>query len=185
MLFIDNMNQSSLDFLAGLMEKTGGDLSAQVSMYEIGTGMGLDKEATRHTAEDIIGRHLAEIVSLGGTIKLTEQGLEGAEKLGLSSPTLKASASGGLIAETIAVKGTDETLSLLGPQGVQGLRSLAAELLGSAPAEAQGDLSGLLAHLGTPKPKAGVAAQLLLSVLAEMKDGEDRDRALDWVKKLS
>ena len=185
MLFIDNMDQTSLDFLAGMIEKTGGDTAMGVSMYEIGTQLGLDKEKTRHTAEDVIGRHLVEIVSLGGTIRLTDSGIEGAEKLGLSVSAPPAPAPGGLIAEKVAVKGTDRELSLLGPEGVEGLRNLAADLLKSAPPAAQPDLSGLLAHLGTPKPKAGVAAELLLSVAAELKEGETRKQVLDWVEKLN
>ena len=78
MLFIDNMKQSAQDFLARLVEKTGGDPSVQISMYEIGTELGLDKEGTRKTAEDVIGRHLVEIISLGGAVCLTENGLEAA-----------------------------------------------------------------------------------------------------------
>ncbi len=184
MLFIDNMDPTSLDFLAGLVQKSGGDTSVDVSMYEIGTQLGLDKETARHTAEDIIGRHLAEIVSLGGTIRLTDSGLEGAEKLGLAVSAPKEPEQGPLIAEKIRVKGTERELAILGPEGIEGLRDLAADLLRSAPPEAQADVSGLLAHLGSPKPKAGVASELLLAILAEMEDGEARSRALSWAEKL-
>ncbi len=184
MLFIDNLNKTSLDFLAKLVEKTGGDTTVNISMYEIGTELGLDKEGTRHTAEDLIGRHLVEIVSLGGTVRLTDSGLEGADKLGLAIPAAQGQAQGGLIAGKIPVPDTDRELSVLGPKGIEGLRGLAADLLGAAPAQAQADVSGLLAHLGSARPKAGVAAELLLSVAVELGEKELRDRVMGWVEKL-
>ena len=100
----------------------------------------------------------------------------------MSAPA--GAAAGSLIAERIKVKGTDREISVLGPEGVEGLRGLAAQLLGAAPPQAQADVSGLLAHLGSARPKAGVAAQLLLSVAVELEDGEARKRALEWVEKL-
>ncbi len=184
MLFIDNLDQLSSDFLAKMVDKSGCDPAVSVSMYEIGTELGLDKEASRQVAEDIIGRHLAEIVSLSGTVRLTENGVEAAGKLGFSVSTPKSNAPGGIIAETVTVKGTDLELRLLSPEGVEGLRKLVADLLNSAPPEAQADVSGLLAHLGATAPKAGVAAELLLSILAVLDDGELRKIALGWMEKL-
>jgi hypothetical protein len=191
MLFIDNLDPASLEFLTKLVEKSGGDPSVGVSMYEIGTEMGLDKEGARHTAEDVIGRHLVEIISLSGSICLTETGLEAAEKLGLAVTAPQAGGSGEVVAASIAVPGTDRELRVLGPEAVEALRNLAAEMVKPGPgqetpeAEAAIDLAGLIAQLGSPRPKAGVVAELLLGLAAEIEEGEARTELIGWIKKLN
>lgn len=184
MLFIDNMDPTTSDFLARIVERSGGDTSVNLSMYEIGTELGLDKEGARQTAEDVIGRHLVEIVSLGGSIRLTDQGLEAAEKLGFSFSPPRDKSSGEIIAQTTPVRGTDRKLRVMSPVAVQGLRKLAAKLIMGASPETQPDLSLLLAHICSPKPKAGVAAELLLSILSGLDEGEPRDEVLGWLEKL-
>ena len=46
-------------FLARLFEMSSGDPSAQISMYEIGAELGLEKELATRTAEELISEVLA------------------------------------------------------------------------------------------------------------------------------
>ena len=69
-------------FLVELYDTAGGDTSPTASMYDIGTAVGLDREAASRIAEDLIGQQLIEIKSLSGGISLTGEGAETAVKLG-------------------------------------------------------------------------------------------------------
>jgi DNA-binding MarR family transcriptional regulator len=62
------MDETEQQFLIHLFEQTGGDSSIQVSMYDIGGFLGLDKEAASKVAEDLIGSQLVEIRTLSGGI---------------------------------------------------------------------------------------------------------------------
>ena len=58
------LDESGEQFLIQLFEQTGGDPSAQVSMYDIGEGLGLERDASSRVAENLIGLQLAEIRTL-------------------------------------------------------------------------------------------------------------------------
>ena len=192
MLFIDNMDENSFNFMTKLVGKTGADTSIAVSMYEIGAELGLDKESSRRTAEDVIGRHLVEIKSLSGSVCLTDSGLEAAEKLGIPVSSLPDTGPGGDIAESVKVRGTDRELKILDPGAAAELRGLAAELVktvapsGDNRAETTRavDLSGLIAQLELDQPRAGVITELLLSLAAVTNDGPLREELIRWLTRL-
>ena len=73
------MNSSELDetsqqFLIQLFVQTGGDSSTQVSMYDVGEGLGLDRDTSSRVAETLIGLQLAEIRTLSGGIGISIEG---------------------------------------------------------------------------------------------------------------
>ena len=73
------MNNSELDesgqqFLIQLFEQTGGDSSAQASMYDVGEGLGLDRDTSLRVAETLMGLELVEIRTLSGGIGISTEG---------------------------------------------------------------------------------------------------------------
>ena len=70
------MNENSRQFLDELCKQTDSDLSTQASMYAIGAAVGLDKDAAKFVAEELIGMGLAEIKTLSGGISITHEGIE-------------------------------------------------------------------------------------------------------------
>lgn len=65
-----------LNFLTELYNKTDGDISQQVSMYDIGAALGLEKNNAGAIAEELIVDGYAELVSLSGGISITSEGLK-------------------------------------------------------------------------------------------------------------
>ncbi len=68
-------------FLRILHKQANGDPSFQVSMYEIGEAIGLDRDATQKTAESLMGEGLVEIKTLSGGIGITQSGIEEIEEI--------------------------------------------------------------------------------------------------------
>ena len=65
-----------LHFLTELYNMTDGDISQQVSMYDIGVAIGLEKSNAGAIAEELIVDGYAELVSLSGGISITSEGLK-------------------------------------------------------------------------------------------------------------
>lgn len=77
---------NDINFLHSLFEATQGDGSVQVSMYELGEAMGLDKEQAAQVAEWVIGAGWAEVKTLSGGIGISQMGVEKAVSLGAKMP---------------------------------------------------------------------------------------------------
>jgi hypothetical protein len=74
------MDQKDIDekctqFLTELYDQTKGDSQIQISMYDIGTAMGLGKNISKQLAEELIGLGMVEIRTLSGGISITESGV--------------------------------------------------------------------------------------------------------------
>ena len=69
-----NLSPPSRQFLENLYTRTGDDAEAQISMYELGTALGLDREESRTTAEDLMAEGLLEIRTLSGGVALSDAG---------------------------------------------------------------------------------------------------------------
>ena len=63
-------------FLFELYTQTGGDIEAQVSIYDIGTAVGLEKNDIESMAQFLYIQGLAEMKTLSGGIGITVAGLE-------------------------------------------------------------------------------------------------------------
>lgn len=63
-------------FLFELYTQTGGDLDVQVSMYDVGTAAGLEREAVEALAQSLYIQGLAEMKTLSGGIGITAAGLK-------------------------------------------------------------------------------------------------------------
>ena len=72
---MDPIDATAERYLDELLQRTGGDAGKQVSMFDIGAALGLEKEAARALAEDLIAEGLVEIKTLSGGIGITEKGV--------------------------------------------------------------------------------------------------------------
>ena len=191
-----DLDQPQQDFLAGLIQAAEGDPGASVDMYQVGTTLGLDKEETRRLGEELIGRWLVEIKNLSGAVGVTEEGLKVAAGLGLT--VVEAGPEAGEVLKTEPVAGTDLELSLLTPKAASALRDLAARLLAKVDTaeldqetrfELTSDLCCLTSQLGSPRPKAGVVKEVLLSLVKPLDQAQgvesEKNEVLDWICRLA
>ena len=70
---MDNPEEQA--FLYELYTMTRGDTSTQVSMYDIGKTLGLEKTAAGSMAESLFIQGFAELKTLSGGISITVEGL--------------------------------------------------------------------------------------------------------------
>ncbi len=71
----NNISKNERNFLIKLYELTQGNPSSQVSMYDVGETIGLERDDALKTAEVLFGFGMAEIKTLAGGIGITEAGL--------------------------------------------------------------------------------------------------------------
>ena len=71
---INGLDENGQQFLIQLFEQTAGDPSAQISMYAVGEGLGLDRDASSRVAETLMGLELVEIRTLSGGIGISAEG---------------------------------------------------------------------------------------------------------------
>jgi len=71
----NNISKNESNFLIKLYKMAQENPSSQVSMYDVGETIGLERDAALKTAEVLFGFGLAEIETLAGGIGITEDGL--------------------------------------------------------------------------------------------------------------
>ncbi len=71
-------------YLTELYRLTDGDMNAQVSMYDVGAALNLEKTDAGKLAEDLIGDGLVEVKTLSGGIGITALGIEQVQAAGLA-----------------------------------------------------------------------------------------------------
>ena len=79
---MEAMNAQEERYLEELFKLTEGKVDSKVSMFDIGAVLGLERDAARRMAEDLIAEGLVEIKTLSGAIGITPQGIELAQSLG-------------------------------------------------------------------------------------------------------
>jgi len=177
------MNSSELDetgqaFLIQLFEQTGGDPSAQVSMYDVGEGLGLDRDTSSRVAETLMGLQLVEIRTLSGGIGISTEGANEVRRLtGGASP---ADGSPGKL--------TDQPI--MDTNSCRGVEQAAGELKSQAGnlgldfdglSELMADLKTIDAQLGSSRPKTAIIRECLRSVKGILKDKTD-SQSLEQVR---
>lgn len=167
-------------FLIQLFEQTGGDPAAQVSMYDLGEGLGLDRDTSSRVAETLIGLQLVEIRTLSGGIGISTEGANQVKRLtgGVSS----ADGSPGKL--------TDQPV--MDPISCRGVEQAAGELKNQAGnlgldfdglSELMADLKTIDAQLGSSRPKTAIIRECLRS-LKEILQGVGNGASLEKVKGL-
>jgi hypothetical protein len=172
------MNQSSLDesgkqFLLQLFKVSNGDVSAKVSMYEIGEALEMDRGQANFITTELVGFDYVEIRTLSGGIGITERGIDAARKLG---------AEGG-IKDDIPRLGKESILDGVIKNAcdimVANIKSKAPklDLDFDAMAEIMADLKTIDAQLSSPKPKTIIIRESFRSVQSVLKIAGDKEIA--------
>ena len=163
MMDSEKLDINGQQFLIQLFEQTKGDSTLQVSMYDIGDQLGLDRDIASAVAQELIGSMLVEIRTLSGGIGISAEGSQMAQKL--IGPAESSSdefaklddaplinTSGRQVVEKIASELKDQTGSL----------GLDFDTL----TELMADLKTIEAQLGSSRPKTAIIRECLRSVLA-------------------
>lgn len=170
MMSPDEMDITGQQFLIQLFEQTKGDSAVQVSMYDIGDQLGLDRDIASTAAQELIGAMLVEIRTLSGGIGISADGSQMAQKL--IGPT---AASADEFAKL-------DDSPLLNASGRQAVEQIVSELKSQAGAlgldfdtlaELMADLKTIDAQLGSSRPKTAIIRECLLSVLAVITNTGD------------
>ncbi|MGD8521226.1 MAG: hypothetical protein PVF56_08800 [Desulfobacterales bacterium] len=72
---LNDVDETTRQFLLQVFQETNGDTSVQVSMYDIGEALGLDRDAALNVAEALIGLQMVEIRTLSGGIGISPDGI--------------------------------------------------------------------------------------------------------------
>ena len=166
------LDESGQQFLIQLFEQTGGDTSAQVSMYEVGEELGMDRDTSSRVAEILIGLQLVEIRTLSGGIGISVEGAEEVKVL-----------TGGLLPENDSPgKLTDEPImdsnSCRGVEQAADVLKIRAGNLGldfDGLSELMADLKTIDAQLGSSRPKTAIIRECLRSIKTVLEDKADNE----------
>jgi hypothetical protein len=169
------MNSEKIDgtaqqFLIQLFKQTKGDSTAQVSMYDIGDQLGLDRKKASTVAQELIGAMLVDIRTLSGGIGISMDGSQMAQKL-----VGPAAFSGNGFVKL------DDT-PLLNASGRHSVEQIVSELKNQAGSlgldfdtlnELMADLKTIDAQMESSRPKTGIVRECLFSVLAILENSSD------------
>jgi len=155
------LGEDGKTFLLELYRESGGDAERQLSMYEIGERLGLERSATSKLVENLIGWELVEIRTLSGGVGITAGAVDELEALGLgeekpgSAPPRLGDAP---VPEERARAALVELIAELKQQ--TGNLQLSYEAL----SEWMADLKTIDAQLESPRPKTAILRACLESL---------------------
>ena len=163
-------SETAQQFLIQLFEQTKGDVSLQVSMYDIGELLCMDRNAASAVALELMGLQLAEIRTLSGGIGMSADGSARVQDLvgPLASDNSEYTKLG------------DEPLMNSG--GQQAVGQVVCELktqTGSLGldfdilSELMADLKTIEAQLDSSRSKTAIIRECLRSVLGVMENAKD------------
>ena len=157
-----DLDDPAQQFLVTLFEQTRGDVSIQVSMYDIGELLGMDRDTASGVAQELMGHQLAEIRTLSGGIGLSADGAAKIRDIvGPMAPDSPGMASlgDGPIMTAGDRQSVDEVISEIKNQ--MGSFGLEFDALG----ETMADLKTMEAQLDSPRPKTAIIRECLRSIL--------------------
>lgn len=167
------MEELIRDFLISVFEKTKGDASEQVSMYDIGDGLSLDRDNASNVATELIGLQLVEIRTLSGGIGITAEGAEKAKQLlgGQGSSEDAVSKLGG---DPILDAGGHQSIEKATTELKNRLSSLGVDF--DTLTELTADLKTIDAQLSSSRPKTAIVRECLRSLKnALARSGNQKD----------
>jgi hypothetical protein len=179
------MDESDLDdlgqqFLIQLFEQTRGDGSTQVSMYDIGEVLGMDRDTASSVAQELMGRQLAEIRTLSGGIGISADGSARVQELvgpmG-SDSSEPASLGNAAVLSSGGQQTVGQVISELKNQ--TGSLGLDFDSLG----ELMADLKTMEAQLDSTRPKTAIIRECLGSILGVVEKTPNR-QIIDRLRKL-
>ena len=174
---LDDLSQQ---FLVTLFEQTKGDVAIQVSMYDIGELLGMERETASAVAQELMGRQLAEIRTLSGGIGISADG--SARIQALMGPMASDNSGPANLGDApVLASGGQQTAG----QVVSELKNQAGSLgldfdtLG----ELMADLKTMEAQLDSSRPKTAIIRECLRSVLGVVEKTQSRP-IIDRLRKL-
>jgi hypothetical protein len=174
-----HFDEQTSRFFSAFLKETAGDLASQVSMYDLGARVGLDRNEASRAAENIMAEGWAEVRTLAGGIGITQKGMDAAAAL-----------EGGGNSRAISGLGTGALLEVGARQSVEtvvaGLR-LQAESIGigfEALAELVADLRTIDAQLASPRPKTAILRPCFKSILGVLSSAGITSGNLESIKQL-
>ena len=159
------VDETGRQFLMQLFEQTRGDSSVQVSMYDIGAMVGLERDAASRVAEELMGEQLVEIRTLSGGIGISAAGSEIVQRI--AGPS---SGSG-----EIVKLGDEPLINSAGRQAVERIVAEIKDQVGTlglgfdALTELMADLKTIDAQLDSPRPKTAIIRQCFVSIGGVLK----------------
>lgn len=168
------------NFLEQLYQVTGGDTSAEVSMYEIGDALGLDRSQAGSVAEDLIIDGFSELKNLAGGISITAEGLQ---ELDIAAADNSREAG-------FAALGNEEIVE---PGGVQAVEDAVAEIraaVSSAGMEYGAieeiiiDIKTLETQLLSPRPKTGIIREVLSSLSSALSEKQSKKELAGKIRRM-
>lgn len=173
---IENMTDDEVDeigqqFMIRLFEHTRGDSAAQVSMYDIGGLLGLERGAASKVAESLMGLQLVEIRTLSGGIGISATGSKMAQNLiGPMAPDAGAPLK----------LGNERVLTSAARRAVEQVVAEVKDQTGSLGLDFDGltelmaDLKTIDAQLGSSRAKTAIVRECLRSMAAVAKHSGSR-----------
>jgi len=162
---MDTYSPEARTYLAELYHRTAGDVGVQVSMYEVGAAVDMEKTLAGKLAEDLIGDGLVEVKTLSGGIGITALGIEQVQAAGLAGGGADAPV---VLGDGPLLQGENKAavVSL-----VQKIKSAASQQ--SAPYDSLEemviDIKTLEVQLLSPKPKTAIVREVLRAVGQTLK----------------
>jgi hypothetical protein len=171
MRFVE-LDENGRTFLLSVYNQAKGDPAAMVSMYDVGSELGIDRTAVSRLAEDLMGWMMLEIRTLSGGIGITASAVEEIEASGLGGSPPQGQA---------LCFGTDPVMSTDVRQAVERVTDALKQQVGSlglpfdALAEVMADLKTIDAQFDSSRPKTAIVRACFQS----LKNTLDRVGAQD------
>jgi hypothetical protein len=163
--FLGRIDEPTRQFLASFHEATAGDISSQVSMYDIGEKIGMDRSEATRAAENIMAEGWAEVRTLSGKIGMTQEGIDACRALAGDDPGQEGAVRGlgfGVSLETEACRQVEQVVADLK------LKVSSAGLAFDALAELVADFRTIDVQLASPRVKTAIIRACLSAVLEQL-----------------
>jgi hypothetical protein len=168
----NEVDETARQFLFQVFQQTDGETSVQVSMYDIGAALGLDRDAALKVAETLIASQMVEIRTLSGGIGISADGVAEIQQL---------------FGDRIA---PDDQIIQLGDEPIldkircQAVEELIASFKASAGKlgldfdslnELMADVKTMDAQLGSARPKADIIRECLRSLKSVLEKSSEHE----------
>jgi hypothetical protein len=176
----NQLGENEKNFLLQIYNSTKGDTSVQVSMYDIGAALDLDRDAASKLAEELIGWELVEIRTLSGGIGICAGAVSEIEEAGIAESHAQ---------ETIGSLGNEPAIDGDTRRAVERISADIKEQAGSFGlkfdllSELMADLKTIDVQLDSPRPKTAIIRECLKS-LKDLLETAGADKCLVGVKAL-
>ena len=161
-----SFNDSSKQvFLQELYNRAEGDFEVQISMYDIGEDLGLEKNEVAALAQELFIEDLAEMKTLSGGMSITQKGLE---VLGINITPKKGASSFKL--------GSDPVLD---DQGIKAVLELLNKIRAGLDSKARSfdlmeeiviDIKTIEVQMLSPNPKTQIIRETFKSISQNLKE---------------